>query len=213
MSWKELLIIKISEIGGLTLELGPLLILFILMSFWVWYRCKYSNLWPQWEVIETEISLGGIGKIKIKPSYEDIQIAHKAWVELATRKAGLPFDEEHDVIAEVYNSWYELFREMRALTKQIPADKVRNSEDTQNLLNLLVDALNKGLRPHLTQWQAKFRRWYEDALKESANKGKTPQQIQKEYSEYNALVSDLKEVNKELVEYTNFIREIAQGKK
>src|SRR4030067_1260729 len=158
MSWKELLIIKISEIGGLTLELGPLLILFIVMSFWVWYRCKYSNLWHQWEVIETEISLGGIGKIKIKPSYDDIQIAHKAWVEFAPRQGGLPFDEEHDVIAEVYNSWYELFREMRALTKQIPADKIRNSVDTQNLLNLLVDALNKGLRPHLTRWQAKFRR-------------------------------------------------------
>jgi hypothetical protein len=62
----------------------------------------------KWTVVEAEISLGNIGKIKIRPNHEVIQIAHKAWTELVTRKAALPFDQEHDLIIEVYNSWYTL---------------------------------------------------------------------------------------------------------
>src|SRR5205807_2700637 len=112
-----------------------------------------------------QVQLGGIGTVKIRPSYEDIQVAHQAWIELVTRKAALPFEERNDVIAEVYDSWYALFREMRNLTKTIPAERVRGSKDTQALVRLLVDALNHGLRPHLTKWQARFRRWYEQAEK------------------------------------------------
>jgi len=164
---------------------------------------------PAWAVVEANVQLGGIGTVKIRPSYEDIQVAHKAWVELVTRKAALPFEEDHDVIYEVYSSWYALFQEMRNLVKTIPAEKVRDSKDTQELVRLLVDALNKGLRPHLTQWQAKFRHWYEDALKRSS--GKSPQEVQREYPNYRELVDDLIRVNKQLVEYAVVIKCIAQG--
>ena len=151
----------------------------------------------------------GIGKVKIRPSYEDVQVAHKAWVELATRKAGLPFDEENDVIVEIYDSWYELFREMRNLAKQIPAEKVRARRDTRELIRILVGALDKGLRPHLTRWQAKFRRWYKTELGKYPDK--SPQEIQKEYPEYQELVNDLRNVNEQLVQYTALIKRIAYG--
>tara|TARA_Y100000310_G_C20684535_1_gene818117 strand:- start:3003 stop:3389 length:387 start_codon:yes stop_codon:yes gene_type:complete len=111
------------------------------------------------EETELNITLGGIGSVKIKPSHEVAQIAHKAWSELITRKAGLQFEPENDVVVEVYNSWYQLFSEMRSLIKEIPASHLKRSE-TKKLVNLLVDSLNKGMRPHLTKWQAKFRRWY-----------------------------------------------------
>lgn len=212
MSWRDLITIKITDGYTLAIEVGPLFLALLLgAACWAIYHYYYRRRQPHsWSVVEAEVQLGGIGKVKICPSYEDIQVAHKAWVELVTRKAALPFDEDHDVISEVYNSWYALFQEMRSLTKTIPAEKVRRSENTRELVRLLVDALNKGLRPHLTQWQARFRHWYEDAIKQNARK--SPQEVQRDYPQYRELVDDLIKVNKHLVEYADVIRQIAHGK-
>lgn len=213
MSWRELITIKISDSYTLAIEVGPLFLALLVLGAACWaiyhYYYRRRKLAP-WSVVEAEVQLGGIGKVKIRPSYEDIQVAHKAWVELVTRKAALPFDEQHDVITEVYNSWYALFQEMRSLTKTIPAEKVRRTENTKELVRLLVDALNKGLRPHLTQWQARFRHWYEEAIKQNA--GKSPQEVQRDYPQYRELVEDLIKVNVQLVEYADVIRQIAHGK-
>ncbi|MBI4238189.1 MAG: hypothetical protein HY696_07220 [Deltaproteobacteria bacterium] len=211
MNWKDLITIRITDKYTLAIEAGPLflvLIILIAVLWGVWHYYRRRKL-PPWAVVEAEIQLGGIGNVKIRPSYEDIQVAHKAWVDLVTRKAALPFDEEHDVIAEVYDSWYALFQEMRTLAKAIPAEKVRSSKDTQELVRLLVDALNEGLRPHLTQWQARFRHWYDEELKK--NLGKSPQEIQQGFPKYSELVKDLKRVNKQLVDYAGVIKRIAQG--
>ncbi|MCL6506684.1 MAG: hypothetical protein K6T59_06640 [Bryobacteraceae bacterium] len=211
MSWRELITIKISEGYSLAIEVGPVFLVLLILgaALWAIYHYYRRRRLPAWSVIEAEVQLGGIGKVKIRPSYEDIHVAHKAWVELVTRKAALPFDKDHDVISEVYNSWYALFQEMRSLTKTIPAERVRGSKDTQELVRLLVDALNKDLRPHLTQWQARFRHWYEDALKKSTER--SPQEIQRDFPQYQELVDDLIKVNKQLVEYAEVIRRIAHG--
>lgn len=211
MTWKDLLCVKVSDHYGLTIDVGPVflaLVLVGLVAFLIYLRRRGKKC-TGWSVVDAEVQFGGIGKVKIRPSHEDVQVAHKAWVELVTRKAGLPFDEEHDVIAEVYDSWYALFQEMRSLAKELPAEKLRNSKDTQELVRLLVDALNLGLRPHLTKWQAMFRHWYEAAIKQ--NGSKSPQEIQKEYPHYLELVDDLKKVNKQIVEYAAVIKQIAQG--
>ena len=55
----------------------------------------------QFEINEIELGIGG-GRVKITPNHEDLQIAYKLWVELKTRKLGIAFDEQHDVIIEVY---------------------------------------------------------------------------------------------------------------
>ena len=58
-----------------------------------------------------EVNLGiGDSSIKLTYNKKDQEIAYKLWVELSTRKIGLMFDKEHDVITEVYNSWYEFFK-------------------------------------------------------------------------------------------------------
>jgi len=212
MTWKDLLHMKVSDHFGLSFEAGPLLLVLILLglvALLLYLKRRSTRSCADWSVVDAEVALGGIGKVRIRPSHEDVQIAHMAWVELVTRKAGLPFDEEHDVIAEVYDSWYALFKEMRGLAREIPAEKLRNSQDTQELVRLLVDALNLGLRPHLTKWQAKFRHWYKSAMKQ--DDGKSPQEIQKQYPQYQELVDDLKKVNAQIVDYAAVIKQIAQG--
>jgi hypothetical protein len=160
--------------------------------------------------INLEISLGNIGKVSIKPNYEVRQIAHKAWVELKTRKAGLPIDKDNDVISDVYESWYNLFGEIRTLTRDVPASKLRNP-DTKKLVELLIDTLNEGLRPHLTRWQAQYRWWYEKAVTKSDYESLTPQDIQNKYPKYNDLVEDMLSINQELVQYTEEIKKLADG--
>jgi hypothetical protein len=124
----------------------------------------------------------------------------------------LPFDEENDVVAEVYDSYYQLFSRLRDLTKTIAARKLRTCPDTKELVRVMVKVLNEELRPHLTRWQARFRKWYDAAEKETANVGKSPQEIQRQFPEYAKLVEDLKRVQSDVVKYGEFLRQVAQGK-
>lgn len=164
----------------------------------------------RWEPVELDISLGNVGSVKIRPNVEVARIAHEAWTELVTRKAGLPFDEENDVILEVYNSWYELFREFRRLAKTIPAEQIRRNPDAQELVDVVVRSLNEGLRPHLTRWQARFRRWY--AQQEIAAPQDSPQEIQRRYPEYASLLGDLRTINQQMVEFAGQLRRLARGR-
>ncbi len=160
--------------------------------------------------VELEIKLGGIAKVSIKPNYEVKQIAHQVWVELKTRKAGLPIDKDNDVISDIYKSWYQLFGEIRTLTRNIPASKL-NDPNTKKLVELLVDTLNDGLRPHLTRWRAKYEWWYEKAVTKSKEDELTPQDIQSKYPEYKALVDDMLKINEQLVQYTQEIKKLVDA--
>lgn len=160
--------------------------------------------------VELEIKLGGIAKVSIKPNYEVKQIAHQVWVELNTRKAGLPIDKENDVISDIYKSWYQLFGEIRTLTRNIPASKLTDP-NTRKLVELLIDTLNEGLRPHLTKWRAKYEWWYEKAVSKSKEDELTPQDIQSKYPEYKDLVDDMLKINKQLVSYTKEIKKLVDA--
>ena len=163
-----------------------------------------------YEIDEAVIGIGN-QKVKIRPNYQDIQIAYRLWVELSTRKIGLEIDLENDVIVEVYDSWYEFFRLTRELMKKIPVSKIRKDESTKKLVEVAIKVLNEGLRPHLTKWQAKFRRWYSSEVEKEENRDLSPQEIQRRYPAYEELVKDMIEVNNKLIEYRKVLNEIAMG--
>lgn len=159
------------------------------------------------EINEINLGIGSNSSIKLVYNTKEKDIAYKLWVEMSTRKIGLEFEEDDDVITEVYNSWYEFFRIARELMKEIP---VNNSDDVLRLTELTEKVLNKGLRPHLTKWQARYRKWYDEAIK--TNEGRDPQEIQKDYDKYSELVADMLSTNKKMIEYKNVLWEIAKGK-
>lgn len=163
------------------------------------------------EIDEAEIGVGN-QKLKLKPNIVDSQIAYKIWVELSTRKIGIPVELDKDVIVEVYNSWYKFFEVTRELIKEIPASKLKRKE-TRNIIRLSIDVLNNGVRPHLTSWQAKFRRWYENELKDESKVHISPQDIQKNYPDYDFLTTDLIKVNKKLIKYRDAMSKLAVGSK
>jgi hypothetical protein len=146
--------------------------------------------------VKIKVKLGNVEfEEEIQKNYQNLYIANRIYIELATRKAAIPFDEEHDVIKEVYDSWFVLFKTIRNEIKTLPGEFLKNHKSSEKLIELTTEILNSGLRPHLTVYQAKFRKWYEEQLEESSNIGRSPQEIQKEFGDYDNLIADLKEVN------------------
>jgi len=149
-----------------------------------------------------------LGNVTYEPTELDRVVAWKLYTHLKTRKAALLFDEKYDVIADIYDSLYELFPISRSLLEDLPINEVERSP---GIADLVFRVQNDGIRPHLTKWQADFRKWWNNALKEAANQAKSPQEIQKGYPKYGELISDLKKMNLELNKYAEDLMSIAKN--
>lgn len=199
--------------GGFALGLWvPIVLALVVAGAVVWWLQRGWR--PAWmrEFVIDEAELGvGSHKIKLRPNYDDLKIAYQLWVELSTRKVGLPIDYDNDVIAEIYESWYDFFGITRDLIKDIPPSKLRSGESIQGLIQLSIDVLNEGLRPHLTRWQARFRRWYESELAKTENLLVEPQDLQKRFPRYDELKEDMDLVNARLMYYREQMRKFVFG--
>lgn len=163
------------------------------------------------ELDEAEFGIGE-QKIKFRPNYADRQLAYAIWVELSTRKVGLEIDLKEDVVVQVYDSWHDFFSTVRELIKGIPVSRM-SRDSTQKVVHLSIELLNEGLRPHLTRWQARFRRWYEQQLAKPAMDDFAPQDIQQKYEHFGELETDLLVLNKKLMAYRRKMYELVLGHK
>lgn len=162
---------------------------------------------------ELEVEISGSPKATFKARRDDstLYIANRIYIELITRKAALPI-EESDVIIEIYNSWYKLFTILRDEIKSVPGHYLRGHDSTTALIGLTTKILNDGLRPHLTTYQAKFRKWYDEELRKDENINLTPQEIQVKYPKYEELIVDMKDVNNILKNYSEELKKLIKGK-
>ena len=180
-----------------------LVLLFLVYFFWLKNKFRY-------DLVKVDINLGNVGKAEFRPNKNDLQIAHKIWTELVTRKAAIPIDKDHDVIEEIYNSWYAMFQKVREFISDIPADLIRSNKSTKEIVRIATQTLNDGLRPHLTRWQARFRTWSESKKDEMMDM--TPQEFQQKYPEYKDLIEDLMRVNGQLIQYSQELKKIIDKK-
>ena len=178
-----------------------LLLLVVLMTMLI-KQILNKNAWKSFKFEETTIGIGN-SSVTIKYDKKIEEIAYKIWIELTTRKIGIKFDEDYDVIHEVYNSWYEAFKVIRYLLEEIPGNRI---DDAKGLIEITTKVLNNGLRPHLTKWQAKYRSWYKNALEQ--NSDLAPQDIQKKFPEYQALVDDLRTTNDIMINYASELKRL-----
>ena len=207
--WSNLIDVSVSD-GQIAASVGPAVWLSAigLAVLWILIQKPWYRLPLRWRVVEINPTFFNT-QWRIVRNTETAQLAHEAYVELVTRKAALKIEEEHDVFTEIYDSWYALFREIRRLARKLDADEVSRNAHLRRLHELLVDVLNCGLRPHLTRWQSRFRRWYEE---ESRNRpSESAQDIQRSYPEYSQLVASLKEANHLLIDLAHELRRLAYG--
>ena len=195
--------IFISNIVVLAVVFGLIIIVII------FYIVKKGNLFGNVQIDEAKLGTGS-GEVIFRPNYIDRQIAYQIWVELATRKIGMEIDYDNDVILEIYNSWYEFFRISRELIKEVPVSKA-SRHSTRQITNISINILNLCLRPHLTRWQARFRKWYQVEASKDINQSKDPQEIQKKFPSYEKLTEDMRAVNKTLILYRNCMYQLAMG--
>jgi len=151
-----------------------------------------------------------LGNITYQATDQDRAFAWKMYVHLKTRKAALPFDDENDVVVEVYDSLYELFQITRDLLCSIP---IKNVQNKRNIADLILRVQNDGLRPHLTRWQSPFRRWWMKAVELPDNRDKSPQEIQRRYKDYEALVNDLHQMNTEMSKFAEELLRVVRPQK
>jgi len=138
---------------------------------------------------------------------KDRIVAWKLYIQLMTRKAALPFDRDHDVISEIYDSFLAVFEATRELLAELPP---REFGKEGGVTVLILRVLNDGLRPHLTRWQCEYRRWWDHALGAATNREKSPLEIQRQYPKYEALVTDLEQTNTELSKLADELLRIAR---
>jgi hypothetical protein len=188
-----------------------IVIIIVIVFTLIFLKRGLSKLF-RWYNLEVEIS--GIPKVtfKVERNYENLFIANRIHIELTTRKAAILINENDDSIEEIYQSWYNLFNIIRDEIKTVPGKYLKDHDPTKALIGLTIKILNDGLRPHLTEHQAKFRRWLENAKKEPANKNFSPQEIQMNYPDFTNLVSSMKAVNLILANYAAELDKLIKGK-
>lgn len=174
-------------------------------------KSKLQNIFVQETSFEINTGLFKYNQ-KIKRSYQNLYVAHRIYIELVTRKAAIPIDVEKDVLVEVYNSWYAMFKTIREEIKNLPGDYLVDNESTKKLIDLTIEILNDGLRAHLTTYQAEFRKWYDKELKKEIDSDVSPQEIQKRYSKFKELTDSMIEVNKTLEAYCNQLKKLIDDK-
>ncbi len=91
----------------------------------------------------------------------------------------------------------------------MPAELVRKEKSTQEMVRISTATLNNGLRPHLNRWQARFRNWYESNSDKLSQQ--SPQELQKEFPEFDELINDMIKINKQLIEYANQLKKLLGG--
>lgn len=188
-----------------------IIFLFFLIRYLIKLYKEKNSVDKDIQLVKLKYKIGGVEmEYNIIRNYQNIEIAHKIYIELITRKAAIEIEEDKDVIVEIYNSWYYLFQITRNELKLIKGKLLIDNNTSQELIRLLTDILNKGLRPHLTKYQARFRKWYSEQLEN--NKGKSPQEIQTEFNGIKELINSMKEVNKTLIEYSKQLKKIIDGK-
>ncbi|MBL4742390.1 MAG: hypothetical protein COB75_05675 [Idiomarina sp.] len=196
----------------LTFEVAPYVTILVVVLILVLLIFKATSLFGSFRTFEIDEAEFGIGnqKVKLKPNRTDKQIAYQIWVELSTRKIGIEIDLEDDVIYEIYTSWYNFFSVTRDLIKDVPVSRFLR-KDTEKIIRISIDVLNIGLRPHLTKWQARYRRWYEKELEKENNSDLSPQEIQKRYPNLKELEKELIDVNARLIEYRQKMYQLISG--
>jgi hypothetical protein len=186
---------------GLIIQISywVVILFFLAISFIYLFSKKYRR---RYKFEETEIGWGGF-KFKIRPSFEDLQVAYELWVEISTRKLGNKIDTEYDLIKKVHESYYEFFKIARNILKEIPAEKIRNKE-TQKIINLVLEILNQEIRPYLTKWHAELEKWYRDNSEKYKNL--TTVEFEQKFPKYNELMKELLNLNQKIIELNNSLR-------
>lgn len=109
------------------------------------------------KVKATKLSVGlpfNLGQLEFENDETQQRAAWSLYVELSTRVAVQPLDEEDGILREALTSLYNVF----SITRQVLKDAGPEvAKGPQSLGAVAIDVLNEGLRPFLVKWHPKLK--------------------------------------------------------
>jgi hypothetical protein len=104
------------------------------------------------KVKATKFTVGlpfNLGQLEFENDEEQQKAAWALYVELSTRIAVQPLQEDEGYLREALTSLYNIFGITREILRNAGPEIARGS---QSLGAIAIDVLNKGLRPFLVKW-------------------------------------------------------------
>lgn len=143
----------------------------------------------------------GLGSAEWEADDSEQRAAWSLYVELITRVAVEPLDDNHGMAREALNSLYQLFPTTREILRQAgPSVGGR----MPSVGALAVEVLNRGLRPFLTKWHPELLHW------ESQRSSNTsPRDHERAFPGMAELRRELKDLQSELRTYARALAAIA----
>ena len=148
----------------------------------------------------TSVSFGAFG-IQIKNP--DKLVKNNIRNYLNTKRSLFAIDLDNDNLAEVIDSYYEIYKWLRGQFELYDSDtKSKVYKDLNNMLALL--------NYFLTRYQSNYRLWYEHILDEKYT-DKDIAELQKSYRHYEEMSVDIKKLNEAMLKYAETYK-IESGK-
>jgi hypothetical protein len=143
----------------------------------------------------------GIGGAEWEADPTERRAAWSLYVELVTRIAIQPLEEDQGLLRETLNSLYQLFPTTREILKQA-GPNVGASPESVGGISIYV--LNNGLRPFLAKWHPLLQVW-----EGQRPPNLSPKEHEQNWSEEPNLRKALELLREDLEQYANALEAIA----
>lgn len=146
----------------------------------------------------------GIGSAEWQSDHTERKAAWSLYVELVTRIAAQPLEEDRGLMREVLNSLYSLyslFGTTREILKEAGPDVGAARESVRGIA---IIVLNNGLRPFLSKWHPLLQAWEAKRPPELS-----PRDHELNWTEEPYLREELTQLRIDLEQYTKALAQIA----
>ena len=146
----------------------------------------------------------GIGSIEFEANEVEQQAAWSLYVELMTRTAVQPLDQNCGLLREVLDSLYSLFSITREILRQAGPSVAHGPK---SFGPLAIEVLNKGLRPFNSKWHPLLK-----AYEESRPSNISQLEHEQKWQRYSEMRKDLLNLQDNIIVYANALAILAGAK-
>ena len=143
----------------------------------------------------------GIGSAEWESDPTERRAAWSLYVELVTRIAVEPLEDEEGLLREALNSLYSLFGTTREILKEAGPGV---GASYNSVGGIAIAVLNRGLRPFLTKWHPRLQVWEAKRPNDVS-----PSEYEQQWSEISELRRELETLRGDLSRYALALAEIA----
>jgi hypothetical protein len=159
---------------------------------------------PKSKVKATKLVVGlpfSLGSLELQNDEVQQRAAWSLYVELSTRIAVQPLDENEGILREALTSLYNVFNITRQILREAGPDVAKGPK---SLGWIAIDVLNKGLRPFLVKWHPLLKAYEEKKLVDL-----TTVEHERKWERSPELRKELELVRQQMVIYVDALAKIA----